>query len=144
MKKSEEPVIVEEIFNSDIKSVWNAITKVDLMRQWFFENILDFKAENGFETKFEVKSGERIFIHLWKIIDVIPHKIITYNWKYDNYPGEGKVIFELFEEEKLTRLVLTNLVIEDFSDDVPEFKRESCLGGWKYFINDKLKNFLEK
>jgi uncharacterized protein YndB with AHSA1/START domain len=144
MKKSEAPIIVEEIFSRDVKTVWNAITEADLMHQWFFENIPDFKAVVGFETQFEVTSGEKTFLHLWKIIDVIPLKKITYRWKYHNYSGEANVVFELFEENGMTKLRLTNIVIEDFPDEIPEFLRESCLGGWKYFINERLKRCLEK
>ncbi len=63
MKTSEPPVVVEQSFNKSADIVWNAITKVDEMVQWFFENIPDFKAEVGFEAKFEVNTGERNFPH---------------------------------------------------------------------------------
>ncbi len=32
----------------------------------------------------------------------------------------------------------------DFPDDVPEFERESCLGGRQYFIGQALKAYLHK
>ena len=38
-----QPIIVEQSFNVSIKTVWNAITEIDQMRQWFFNNIEDFK-----------------------------------------------------------------------------------------------------
>jgi hypothetical protein len=40
--------------------------------------------------------------------------------------------------------VLTVEVLEDFPDDIPEFRRESCIGGWNYFINHRLKEYLDK
>ena len=52
--------------------------------------------------------------------------------------------FELFEEDKMTKLILTHQVLEDFPDDIPEFKRESGVEGWTFFINKSLKEFLEK
>lgn len=33
--------------------------------------------------------------------------------------------------------------IEDFPEGVPEFKRESGLQGWNFFIVQRLKNYLE-
>ncbi len=39
MKDAKEPIVVEQTFNTSINNVWNAITKVDQMRKWFFENI---------------------------------------------------------------------------------------------------------
>ncbi|MHA1916673.1 MAG: SRPBCC family protein, partial [Promethearchaeota archaeon] len=81
MKKNEEPIIVEQFFNASIESVWNAITNVDQMRQWYFENIPSFKAEVEFETQFNVQSQERNFLHMWKVTEVVPMKKIVYNWK---------------------------------------------------------------
>ncbi len=54
------------------------------------------------------------------------------------------VKFELFKENGMTKLRLTHQVLEDFPDDIPEFKRESGLEGWKFFITKSLKEFLEK
>ena len=34
--------------------------------------------------------------------------------------------------------------MEDFPDDIPEFKRESDVEGWTFFISKSLKEFLEK
>ncbi len=70
-----------------------------------------------------------------------PRKII-YNWKYRDYPGDSNVSFELFEEGKCTKLKLTHTVLSDFPEDIPEFSRESCLAGWKYFISGRLKEYV--
>ena len=56
MRKSDKPIIVEQTFNTSIETVWNAITEVDQMRKWFFDNIPSFKPEVGFETQFDVQS----------------------------------------------------------------------------------------
>lgn len=137
------PIIVEQIFNQKIETVWNAITQLDYMKQWFFENIPNFKAEIGFETQFNVKAPSRDFLHQWKIIEVIPNKKIVYNWKYENISGEGKVTFELFEENNQTKLVLTNVGLESFPKEIPEFTRESCIAGWNYFIKQRLTEYLK-
>jgi hypothetical protein len=68
---------------------------------------------------------------------------ITYNWKYDGYVGNSFVTFELVEQNNLTTLKLTHDVTESFPDDISEFTRDSCIGGWNYFIKKRLKEYLE-
>lgn len=144
MKKNDEPIIVEASFKSPVETVWNSITAIDLMRQWYFENIPSFKAEVGFKTQFNVISEGRNFLHMWEITEVVPLKRIAYSWKFNEYAGEGLVVFELSAQNDLTKLKLTNSVLESFPDGIPEFTRESCIGGWEYFIQHRLKEYLEK
>lgn len=143
MKASDDPIVVEESFNASIETVWRSITELDQMRQWFFENIPSFDPVVGFETRFSVHSGGREFRHIWKLTEVVPLKRISYDWTYDGYPGDSFVVFELFEQEGSTKLRLTATVRQDFPDDIPEFKWESCLGGWEYFLKDRLKQYIE-
>jgi len=114
------------------------------MKQWFFENIESFKPEVGFETQFNVQSQDRNFLHLWKLTEVVSMKRITYNWKYEGYPGDSIVMFELLEQNDQTKLRLTHKVMESFPEDIPEFSRESGIEGWSYFIKKSLKEFLGK
>lgn len=143
MKKSEPPVIVEQILNAGIEEVWASITVKDHMIKWFFDNIPSFEAVVGFQTRFMVSTEERTFPHIWTISEVEINKKISYNWKYEGYAGDSFVHFELFPEGDKTLLHLTTEVIEDFSDDIPEFKRESCEGGWNYFIKESLPKYLD-
>jgi len=146
MSDINQPIIVEQTFNTSINNVWNAITKVDQMKQWFFENIESFKPEVGFETQFNVQSQDRNrnFLHLWKLTEVAPMKKITYSWKYGGLPGDSFVMFELLEQNDQTKLRLTHKVMESFPEDIPEFSRERGIEGWNYFIRKSLKEFLEK
>lgn len=145
MAKTEAPVVVEQHYNAPIETVWKAITELHQMRLWFFKEIEAFMPEVGFQTRFEVENDGRVFPHLWQITEVIPLKKITYNWKYEGYPGDSFVCFELFEnEEGHTLLRLTHTVVEAFTPDIPEFERENCLSGWRYFINQNLRLFLAK
>jgi uncharacterized protein YndB with AHSA1/START domain len=144
MSKANNPVIIEQTFKTSIQNVWKSITDVTQMRLWFFENIPSFVPEVGFETRFNVRSGNRGFLHLWKLTEVIPPKKIVYDWRYEGFPGNGTVSFELFEQNDGTLLRLTNEGLETFPSHIPEFTRESCIGGWEYFIKDSLKAFLEE
>ncbi len=144
MSDTNRPIIVEQTFKTSINNVWNAITQVDQMKKWFFENIESFKPEVGFETQFNVQSQDRNFLHLWKLTEVVPMKKITYSWKYGGYPGDSFVMFELLEQNDQTKLRLTHKGMESFPDDIPEFSRESGIEGWNYFIRKSLKKFLGK
>lgn len=144
MKVTEGLIIVEETFNSSIETVWEALTDLKQMRLWYFDNIPSFKPEVGFETKFNVKSDTRNFLHKWKVTEVIPFTKIKYEWTFEGYSGKSTTLFELFGKDSSTKLVLTVDVLENLNDDVPEFQRESCIGGWNYFINNRLKKYLDK
>ena len=143
MKRTEDPIIVEQLFNSTANEVWQAITELKFMKQWYFDNIEAFIPEVGFETDFIVRSEDRIFPHFWKITEVIPYKKISYDWEFDGYEGKSNVSFDIIEDDHGSLLRVTNTVIEDFNDDISEFRAESCRGGWNYFINDRLKTYLE-
>ncbi|UCG53344.1 MAG: SRPBCC domain-containing protein [Candidatus Latescibacterota bacterium] len=144
MRTDDGPIIVEQTFNRSIDTVWNSITEIDQMRRWFFENIPSFKPEVGFETQFNVRSQGRDFLHVWKVTEVVPLKMIKYDWRYDGYPGDSYVVFELFEQNNQTKLKMTHQVKESFPEDIPEFSRESCIEGWTFFVKKRLKEFLEK
>lgn len=143
MDDRRKPIIVEETFKVPLAKVWEAITEVNQMRQWFFDNIPAFDPIEDFETQFDVRSGDRNFRHLWKLMEVVPQKRIVYTWRYEDYPGNPTVAFELMELVNKTKLILTAKGLESFPDNVPEFSRESCLGGWNYFINERLKEYLK-
>ncbi|MEW5923638.1 MAG: SRPBCC domain-containing protein [Candidatus Zixiibacteriota bacterium] len=144
MKKEDDPIIVEQTFKVSADKVWKSITEIDLMRQWYFENIPSFRPEVGFETQFNVTSEGRNFLHMWRVTEVVPKRKIAYNWKFKEYPGDSFVVFELSGKGDSTRLKLTVNVTEDFPENIPEFTRESCIGGWEWFIKERLKEYLEK
>ena len=144
MKTSEPPIIVSHTFSNPLKDVWNAITQVNQMREWYFDNIPEFKAEVGFKTQFNVKAPSRDFLHVWEVIEVVSYEKLTYKWNFEGLPGASYSIFELEAKNAKTKLTLTTEIIEDFDDTIPEFRRESCLSGWNYFIKERLPNYFLK
>lgn len=143
MKKLEPPIVVSQKYAATSLEVWNAITRPQQMRKWYFEQIEDFKAHIGFKTQFTIKHNNRSFTHCWEITDLIPQKKIAHTWYYKEYPGMASVSFEILAAETGTTLTLTCTVKEDFPDNIPEFTRESCQNGWQYFIQQQLKEYLE-
>ena len=90
MKKTEEPIVITQTFDASIKEVWEAITVLDKMKQWFFDNIPYFEPSVGFETRFDIQVEDRIFPHLWKLTEVVPLQRITYDWRYEGYAGSAR------------------------------------------------------
>lgn len=144
MKISEPPVVVEQDFNCTIDRLWSALTDPQEMVQWFFENIPDFRPLVGFHTEFAVHVGEKTFTHQWTVVEAIPKAKISYRWKYQEYPGDSFVHFTIKQLETGCSVTLETQVIEDFSDEVEEFRRASCVQGWQYFLQQRLKNYLQK
>lgn len=144
MSQDKNPVIVEQCFHVSVSQLWEAISELEQMKLWFFEDIESFSPELGFETQFNVQSGERNFMHLWKLIEVVPQEKLVYSWKYEGYKGASIVCFETLKNDKGSCLRLTHAVIESFPQTIPEFTSESCLEGWTYFICNRLKSFLER
>lgn len=136
-------VIVEEHFTIGVQALWKVLTEADHMRKWFFETIPSFKPEAGFKTEFVVHSGGRDFIHQWTIVDSAKEKRIVYNWRYKGYAGNSFVYFELKETPDATLLTVRHVGMESFPDTVEEFRKESCLAGWTYFIKERLRRYSE-
>jgi len=135
MLSTDPPIELSFHFDTELDTLWKSITELELMRQWFFAEIPSFKAEVGFETTFDVKGENNVFPHHWIITEVsAPHKIV-FNWNYPGYRGDATMVFNIEEKEDECTLHLRMEAIESFeSEKYPEFKRESCVGGWNYFM----------
>jgi len=101
------------------------------------------KPEVGHRSRFAVPVEDRTFTHLWEVTEAIPNQKLSYKWRYEEYPGDSFVTFELEEKEGGVNLRLSLNVTESFPDNIPEFKRESCINGWDYFLGQNLKKYLE-
>ena len=138
-----EPFVIERVYNAPVSKVWKALTDKQQMKQWYF-NVDDFKAEQGFEFTFDGGSEEKTYTHLCKVLEVIPHKKLSYSWRYKDYEGNSIVTFELFDEGDKTRLKLTHTGLNTFPPNNKDFARESFTQGWNYIIGTSLTNFLDK
>ncbi len=141
--KEEKPVVVKESFDVSPRELWDAITSPERMVLWFFEDIPSFEPKVGFSTRFNVVTPNRDFVHLWSITDVDHGRKIVYDWRYEGYKGKSKVTFEIAPAKDGSILTVTHVNTIPYDQGIPEFRRESCLGGWKYFISERLKTYLE-
>jgi len=139
-----EPVVVERVYNATPQTVWEAITDLNKMQQWYFPMLTAFEPEIGFETRFDVLQGEKVFVHIWKITEVEPGKKISYEWKFGGYPGNSVVTWELFPVGDQTKLILTHTGLETFRGDLhPDLAIHNFKEGWTHFIGTALKEYVE-
>ncbi len=114
------------------------------MKIWYFD-LKEFKPEVGFKFSFTGgPSPERQYLHVCEITEVIPQKKLTHTWRYDGYPGNSILTFELSAQGNKTLLKLTHKDLETFPADNPDFAKKNFEEGWNSIINDSLKNYLEK
>ena len=137
-----EPFVIERTLNAPAERVWKAITDRDKMEKWYFK-LAEFKPEVGFEFTFEGGSKEMTYVHLCTVTKIEPGKLLQYSWRYEGYPGNSFVTFELFPEGNGTRLKLTHEGLETFPQDNKDFARESFSKGWTYIIGTSIVNYLE-
>lgn len=108
-----EPIIIERIYSATVTKMWKALTGKDQLKDWFFE-MDEFKVEKGFEFRF-IAYGETLYPHLCKIMEVIPDKKLSYDWRYEGWEGSSLVTFELSDEEGKARMKFTHDGLEAFS-----------------------------
>jgi uncharacterized protein YndB with AHSA1/START domain len=137
-----EAIIIERTLNAAVAGVWEAITDVDQMRQWYFD-LKEFKPEVGFEFEFVVEHEGTKYHHLCKISEVVPQKKIAYTWRYKGEPGDSLVTFELYADGDNTRVKLTHTGIETFPKTTA-YARKNFESGWTEIIGTELKQFVEK
>ena len=100
-------------FQAPPATVWDYLTKPELMSLWLMRN--DFQPVIGHDFQFTsnpVPSMDFDGIVYCKVLEIIPHKKLTYSWKCG--PGKGVitidslVVWTLLEKNDGTELVLEN------------------------------------
>ena len=141
---STQVILHERIFNAPIVKVWNAISDVSEMRNWYFD-IEEMKLETGAKFKFIAGENEdKLYQHNCEITDIKTLYKLSYNWCYDGHPGVSNVTFELSEMENKTLLKFKHIGIDNFPKDNPDFAFDNFVEGWYYIIHIALKDYLEK
>ena len=134
--------MIERVFDAPVEKIWKAITDRDQMKEWYFD-IAAFKPEIGFKFQFTAGKDDKQYLHLCKIMEVVPLKKLSYSWRYNGYEGNSFVTFELFEEGNKTRIRLTHKGLETFPK-IADFAKENFAEGWNQIIGTELKKFVEE
>lgn len=133
-------VVVERIFDIPIADVWEALTDREQLKEWYFE-VSDFRPEAGFEFQFYGEHEGIRFLHKCTVIEVEQRRRLSYTWRYEGYPGQSLVTFDLVSEgTERTRLVLTHRGLDTFPADSPHFVVENFNAGWNGLIGQLLRH----
>jgi len=80
-------------FSHPPATVWNYLTKAELMAQWLMEN--DFQPVVGYDFQFRSRPVPALDfdgIVYCKVVEVVPLKKLSYSWKTG--PGDGKIFVD--------------------------------------------------
>jgi uncharacterized protein YndB with AHSA1/START domain len=80
---------------------------------------------------------------LCKVTEVVPHKKLTYSWRYDGFAGNSFVTIELTAQGNQTKLKLSHEGLDTFPASNPDFGRKNFADGWNHIVNKSLTAFLE-
>jgi uncharacterized protein YndB with AHSA1/START domain len=137
------PYTIERTFNAPVGKIWKAITDKDEMKEWYF-TLEAFKPEPGFEFRFEGGDDKNTYLHICRILEVIPDKKLSHTWQYEGQPEETVVTWELSEEGADTRVKLTHEGLEKIAHHGPAFAANNFAEGWNAIVGSSLKTHLEK
>ena len=138
------PIIVEQVLNASPEKIWKALTDANEMRNWYFD-LAEFRAEKGFKFQFMGGPEDVVqYLHLCEVTEVNPGKKLAYSWRYDGYPGNSFVTFDLLEKENKTLLKLTHSGLETFPRENKDFAVDNFEKGWDEIIHTSLKQYIDK
>lgn len=141
-----QPLVFERVYKAPIERVWRAITDKNEMKEWYFD-LKEFKLEVGFQFEFMGcgKDESIKFVHKCEITEIIPGEKLTYTWRYDGYPGNSFVTFQLVKQDvNSTLLRLTHVGLETFPMDTLHFAQNNFVEGWNKILGTDLTNYLSK
>jgi uncharacterized protein YndB with AHSA1/START domain len=134
------PLIKEFDYNASIEQVWQALTDVDKMKQWYFPQLQQFEPIVGYQ--FQFADEDSAYQKEWVVTEVKEARTLAHSWAYKGYAGSSQVIFELFANENTTRLKVTQTAIESFPAHA-DFKRERFEWGWDLLLGQNLRQLLD-
>jgi len=138
-----QQLVLERTYEAPVEKVWQALTDINQMQQWFFPMMEGFEPKIGFSTQWDVTHNGNVYPHLITVTESVPNEVIAYTWKYGGYPGNSIVRFALQPLENQTKLTLTHTVTESFeADQYPDFSKDSFTKGWTHFVGS-LQKFVE-
>lgn len=139
---STSPLVIEQLVQAPAARIWQALTNKNEMKLWYF-TLDDFKAEPGFEFSFPGQGAKgQQYIHLCKVLQVIPLQKLQYSWQYKGYPGYSVVTFELIQQGAGTLVRVTHEGLDSFPKDNPDFAPQSFQQGWTSLIGKYLPEFV--
>jgi uncharacterized protein YndB with AHSA1/START domain len=137
------PFVIEMEYDIPVDKVWKAISDPGDMKQWYFD-LPSFTSKVGVPAEFEmVEEPDNMYLDKCTAVEKIELKKISYAWKYEAYPGNSMVTFELSGEPDKTKLRFTHEGLETFPVSNPDMARDNIISSWRYMLDTAIKVFLE-
>lgn len=134
---------MEKTYPATANKVWKSLTDPREMRHWYFD-LPGFTPEVGYQFEFTGGTDEVQYKHFCEVTEVIPGKLLSYSWRYENNAGDSQVRFELFPEgNNSTRVRMTHSGIDSFAKSNPDLHPGNFQEGWKDIMGRMLWEHLE-
>ncbi|MBS1662303.1 MAG: SRPBCC domain-containing protein [Bacteroidetes bacterium] len=140
------PIVIQRTYKASAKRIWQAITDPKEMNIWWdIPAGTAFEPTPGFVARFVTHYNGIDFKHVFTVKEAIPNKKLSYDWRFEGYPGNSNVTFELEPAaDGATSLTLTHTGLETFEGDrFPELAIKNFEGGWTSLIGGSLQKFVE-
>ena len=133
---------VEAVFNATQSQVWEALTKPEIMKVWYF-TIPNFELTEGKEFQFYENEGTN-FLHVCKILKIEKQHLFQHTWTHPaQSKGSSVVTWEINEiEEGKVKVTLTHEGVESFADGGADFAPANYEMGWNALVKTSLRNYL--
>jgi uncharacterized protein YndB with AHSA1/START domain len=124
-------------FSHPPEIIWEYLTDSELLSQWLMKN--DFKPIVGHAFSFNiapVPALELDGIIYCEVLEISPHKKISYSWKFGPAPGvtivDSQVVWTLTPKEGGTELLLIHSGFKDLRE-IPAY--DAMNAGWQTNVN---------
>jgi uncharacterized protein YndB with AHSA1/START domain len=133
---------VEAVFNATQSQVWEALTKPEIMKVWYF-TISNFELTEGKEFQFYENEGTN-FLHVCKILKIEKQQLFQHTWTHPaQSKGSSVVTWEIYAiEEGKVKVTLTHEGVETFADGGADFAPANYEMGWNALVKTSLRNYL--
>jgi uncharacterized protein YndB with AHSA1/START domain len=133
-------------FEQAPETVWEYLTRSELMAQWLMEN--DFQPVVGHQFMFRSKAYPPIGFDgnvFCQVLDLVPAKKLSYSWKFGPKPGEitvdSIVTWNLISKDRGTELRLEHRSV---SGEMYLPAYNAMNEGWKKNIEVNMKKIMEE
>lgn len=130
----------EHLFDHPIDMVWKAISRAEEISTWFIH--ADFKAEKGYHYTFTAGEEQGCTQVTGVVLEANPYTL-SYTWIVQNTDTETTVTWNLKQDNKGTRLVLTHSGISNYPEKSAINMFNNFTSGWEHCISE-LTAYLKK
>lgn len=134
---------LEQSFTVSPQVIWEHLTQVHYLQQWFFKELNEFSPTVGFSTSFPFDYNGKTFTHCWEVKEASPQNRLVLLWGYKEYSGKAEIHFELSSIPHGYLVCLTEKLLEPYPA-MEEFKLLNRKTGWKSVLQSRLVDAVSK